>query len=76
MVKIVGDLNREDGQPMVEEVKLWKRDPVEIIRHLILNPLFKDHITYQPEKVYRDKKGKIRVYDEMWTGNWWWETQV
>jgi hypothetical protein len=29
-----------------------------------------------PERVYHDKEGKIRVYDEMWTGDWWWDTQV
>ena len=23
-----------------------------------------------------DKEGKTRRYDEMWTGKWWWETQV
>lgn len=66
----------EDGQPKLEEVELWKRDALDIIKILISNPLFKNEIAYQPEKVYRDKKAKIRVYDEMWTGDWWWETQV
>jgi hypothetical protein len=23
-----------------------------------------------------DREGKERRYDEMWTGEWWWKTQV
>lgn len=76
IIKVVGDRLGENGQPKVEDVELWKRDPLDIIKALISNPLFKDHIAYQPEKVYRDKTATIRVYDEMWTGDWWWETQV
>ena len=37
---------------------------------------FKDYISYVPERVYMDKEGKVRVFDEMWTGDWWWEIQV
>ena len=55
----------EDGQPQVENVELWKRDALEIVASLISNPVFKNEIAYQPEKVYRDKMGKIQVYDEM-----------
>jgi hypothetical protein len=29
-----------------------------------------------PERVYADKGGKERIYDEMWTADWWWDTQV
>ena len=76
LVKVVGDRLAEDGKPMLEEVELWRRDPLEIIQDLISNPMFKDEIVYQPERVYKDEEGKIRVYDEMWTGDWWWDTQV
>ena len=31
---------------------------------------------YAPERVYMDEGRKERVYDECWTGEWWWETQV
>ena len=33
-------------------------------------------MAYAPEKVYTDKEGLNRRYDEMWTGDWWWEMQV
>ena len=29
-----------------------------------------------PEKVYTDPQAKTQCYDEMWTGDWWWKTQV
>ncbi|KDQ54674.1 hypothetical protein JAAARDRAFT_135540 [Jaapia argillacea MUCL 33604] len=60
---------------MVETVELWKRDPVECVRELIGNPAFKEMISYVPERVFADKEGETRVYDEMWTGDWWWEVQ-
>ena len=31
---------------------------------------------YAPERVYEDAEGKNRVFNEMWTANWWWDTQV
>ena len=61
---------------MTEEVELWRRDPIECIRELIGDPAFKDSLSYTPEKVYADAEGRERVYDEMWTGDWWWDVQV
>lgn len=61
---------------LTERHELWRRDPVECVRELIGNPAFKEYIAYQPEKVYADPEGKTRVYDEMWTGDWWWNMQV
>jgi hypothetical protein len=31
---------------------------------------------YAPERVYEDEDMKSRVFDEMWTADWWWDTQV
>ncbi|KAF8449495.1 hypothetical protein L210DRAFT_3609699 [Boletus edulis BED1] len=64
-----------DGEDDAEELELWLRDPVACVRELISNPTFKDDIAYTPEKVYADPQGQTRWYDEMWTGDWWWETQ-
>ena len=76
IIEVTGDRLDDDGNPMSEQLELWHRDPVECIRALIGNPAFKDFISYLPERVYTDDEGKVRVYDEMWTGNWWWDTQV
>ncbi|KIM62574.1 hypothetical protein SCLCIDRAFT_24878 [Scleroderma citrinum Foug A] len=32
-------------------------------------------MAYVPERANADAKGENRIYDEMWTGDWWWETQ-
>ena len=40
------------------------------------NPVFENSLEYAPQKQYMDKEGNIRVFDEMWTGDWWWNTQV
>ena len=61
---------------MNEQLELWHRDPIECMRELIGNPAFREFISYVAEQVYMDDKGDIQVYDEMWTGNWWWNTQV
>jgi hypothetical protein len=59
-----------------EELELWMRDPVACIQELIGNPAFERNLAYTPEKVYVDQEGRTRRYDEMWTGDWWWKTQV
>lgn len=59
-----------------EDLELWKRDPVECIKELIGNPAFQEHLSYVPERVYSDEAGLNRIYDEMWTADWWYDTQV
>ena len=67
----------EDGKPLpAEKLELWRQDPVECVRELLGNPTLKDHIKYAPEQVYEDDEMKSRVFDEMWTVDWWWDTQV
>lgn len=29
-----------------------------------------------PQKLFTDEEGNNRVFDEMWNGDWWWNTQV
>jgi Plavaka transposase len=55
---------------------MWRRDPVECVRELLGNPALKNHMKYAPERVYEDVEKKSQVVDEMWTANWWWDTQV
>jgi hypothetical protein len=31
---------------------------------------------FAPERAYKDPEGKNRIFDEMWTGDWWWNLQV
>jgi Plavaka transposase len=75
-VEVLGDRVDGDGKLMEEKLELWKRNPVDCIKDLLQNPAFKEHMAYAPERVYRDEAGKRRVYDEMWTADWWWTAQV
>ncbi len=76
LITVTGDITGDDGKPETEELELWKRDPVECIRDLIGNPAFRNQLSYVPEKAYSRSDRTNRVYDEMWTGDWWWEMQV
>ncbi|KAF8879798.1 hypothetical protein BD779DRAFT_1446684, partial [Infundibulicybe gibba] len=75
IVTVVGDRVGEDGNKMSEDVELWYRNPIDCVRELIGNPAFKDYISYTPERVFTSSSGENRVFDEMWTGDWWWDTQ-
>ncbi|KAF7419251.1 hypothetical protein PC9H_001838 [Pleurotus ostreatus] len=74
-ISITGDRVDKHGHAFVEEVELWRRDPVECVCELIGNPAFKDYLAYLPEHVYGDASGENRLYDEMWTAEWWWKIQ-
>lgn len=75
-ITVTGDCVDEDGQLMVEKVKLWRCDPVQCIRELIGNPAFREAMKYEPEQVYTNSDQTIWRYDEMSSGNWWWKVQV
>lgn len=70
MVQVNGDIIGHDRKPLVEEVELWRHNPVECVQDLIGNPAFKDSMAYSPEQVFEDEGGQNRIYDEMWTGDW------
>ncbi|KIJ12243.1 hypothetical protein PAXINDRAFT_14867 [Paxillus involutus ATCC 200175] len=67
-VSIKGDLYEE-------EVELWMRNPLDCIQELMANPTFADSVSFEPQRVFDDDEGRLRQYDEMWTGDWWWEMQ-
>ncbi|KAI0688819.1 hypothetical protein C8Q76DRAFT_772033 [Earliella scabrosa] len=73
--EVLGTEKDEDGQLKKEEVELWRRDPVECVRELMGNPAFRDLLRYAPEKLFTDAEGAEWLYDEMWTGDWWWNMQ-
>ncbi|KAH7905274.1 hypothetical protein BJ138DRAFT_1138330 [Hygrophoropsis aurantiaca] len=75
LVTAEGDHEGEDGEVVNEELELWLRDPIACIRELIGNPTFQKHLAYAPEKVFIDQNGMTRQFDEMWTGDWWWNMQ-
>ncbi|KIK21722.1 hypothetical protein PISMIDRAFT_82263, partial [Pisolithus microcarpus 441] len=76
MVDMCGDIVGEDGILKHELLELWRRDPVECVQDLMGNPAFRNAMSYVPERAYTDANGENRIYDEMWTGNWWWDVQT
>lgn len=76
ILEITGDRKDENGKVLVEEVEFWRRDPVECVKELIGNPAFKKFTKYAPERHYEDEELTVRIYNEMATGDWWWEVQV
>lgn len=61
---------------MKEESELWLRDPVEVVQDLLGRPSLRNATTYSPARAYTGEDRRTRIYDEMWTGDWWYETQV
>jgi hypothetical protein len=76
VIKIAGDTFDDEGELLTEDVELWRRNPLDCVRELIGNPAFKDVMEYAPEMVFKDSSGQNRIFDEMSSGDWWWEVQV
>ncbi|KAG1750514.1 uncharacterized protein EDB91DRAFT_1244094 [Suillus paluster] len=74
-VTVQGNKTDEKGQMLHEDMKLWMCNPVECVKDLIGNPLFRDHMVYAPARAYKDPAGLHRVIDDMWTADWWCDKQ-
>jgi hypothetical protein len=75
-IEVEGNAIGADGEPATESVELWFRDPIECIQGLIGNSKFRENMSYVPQKVFTSGSGTTRIYDEAWTGDWWWTMQV
>lgn len=76
VLEAVGDRVGEDGLPKKERIELWLRDAAECVKELMGNSLFRDSLSYAPERHYADEEGRDRLYENTCTGNWWWDIQV
>ncbi|KAF7323509.1 hypothetical protein MKEN_00570500 [Mycena kentingensis (nom. inval.)] len=73
---VPGPERDENGEPRsIEYLELWHRNILECIATLIGNPALAEHTSYEPIRIFRERDGTNREYDEMWTGTWWWDTQ-
>jgi hypothetical protein len=57
-----------------DKATFYYRDPIKCMEYLLSQQLYKKDLHYAPVKEYNS--GGERLYGEMWTGDWWWETQV
>ncbi|KZT18176.1 hypothetical protein NEOLEDRAFT_1103767 [Neolentinus lepideus HHB14362 ss-1] len=58
-----------------EAFEVYYRDVIECIRALYGDPEFAKDMTFVPERHYADPDKTIRMYSDMHTGRWWWNTQ-
>jgi hypothetical protein len=61
-----------------EVYDVYYRNIIECIRELFGNSEFDEELILKPERHYEDAsmdKDK-RLYHDMHTGRWWWDTQV
>jgi hypothetical protein len=60
-----------------EAVEVYYQDVNECIQALYGDPKFASVLKFAPEPHYVDQDGcEKQAYHEMYTGQWWWNTQV
>ena len=59
-----------------KQIEFFFRDTMACIRALFAAPEFASHLILQPEQQFADEQRTLRVYHDMHTGDWWWNTQV
>lgn len=75
LVYVVKDEDEADEE-RIEKLDFWYRNIIEVVQEILENPDFKDDMCYQHEKIYSDNEQEERIYNEMWTADWWPSVQV
>ena len=57
-------------------IKYWSRDTIKSMRCLMRHPSYTEHLIYAPQRCFNSDTPPKRLYTEMHTADWWWETQV
>ncbi|KAL1938702.1 hypothetical protein VTO73DRAFT_11305 [Trametes versicolor] len=60
---------------MGEKFDLFARNIMECIRALYGDPEHVRYLCFAPERHYADADAKVRLYHDLHTGQWWWDTQ-
>jgi hypothetical protein len=67
---------REQVIVVGESFDVYHRDIIECIKSLYGDPDFARYLTFVPERHYTDEDQTVRLFHDMHTGKWWWNTQV
>jgi len=54
---------------------IYFRDIIECVRMIWRNPNLSDKMVFRPQRVFNNSGKESRLYNEMWTGDWWWQIQ-
>jgi len=67
----------EDNPPpwMDQQYEVWYRDPREVVRHMLANPMFADEMDYCPYREYSTENNE-RQWKDFMSGDWAWEQAV
>ncbi|EUC60634.1 hypothetical protein RSOL_356350, partial [Rhizoctonia solani AG-3 Rhs1AP] len=60
---------------LTEEIEIWVRDIIEVIRELIGNASYGQKLVFVPQRVEINGDPSNRKIDEMWTADWWMRVQ-
>lgn len=58
-----------------ESFDVYFRDVIDCIKALYGNAEFAPYLVFAPERHYSDADHTVRLYHDMHTGKWWWNTQ-
>ncbi|KAG1891787.1 uncharacterized protein F5891DRAFT_950327, partial [Suillus fuscotomentosus] len=59
-----------------EAFDIFYRDVIKCVKALYGDPDFANFSVFALEHHYADKEQTVRLYYDMHTGKWWWDTQV
>ncbi|KAF8594669.1 hypothetical protein BDV93DRAFT_420039, partial [Ceratobasidium sp. AG-I] len=74
-IVLLGNRYNRRGRQQKEKLQFWYRNPVEVVKEILLRPEFSDLLVYEPRETFVDESLQEHVCDEMWTGRWWKEIQ-
>jgi hypothetical protein len=57
-------------------IRYWSRDIIKSMRWLMWQPAYDEHLIYAPQCCFNSDTPPKRLYTEMHTADWCWETQV
>jgi len=57
-------------------IKYWSRDIIKRMRWLMRQSAYAEHPIYTPQRCFNSDTPPKRLYTNMHTADWWWETQV
>jgi len=56
-------------------IKYWSWDIIKSMRWLMRQPAYAERLIYAPQRCFNSDTPPKRLYTEMHTVDWWWETQ-
>jgi len=57
-------------------IKYWSRGIIKSMKWLMRQPAYTEHFICAPQCCFNSDTPPNRLYTEMHTADWWWETQV